>query len=81
LDNFTAADMANDTTLELRGQCPRETIDVLDAVSAARRMSRTELVNSILASWVVDRLNEARMIERVTRGNPMNREPSGRRTE
>lgn len=73
--------MANDSVIELRGTCPRETIDVLDAVSSARRMSRMELVNDILASWCVDRMNEATLIARVTRGNPMDKEPSGRRAE
>lgn len=73
--------MANELNVELRGMCPRETVDVIDAVSAARRMSRTDLINDILASWVVDRMNESMLIQRVTRGNPRDKEPSGRRAE
>ena len=73
--------MAAELTVELRGPCPRETIDVLDAISQARRMTRTELVNDILSSWCVDRMNEATLIHRVTRGNPVDKEPSGRRAE
>lgn len=73
--------MPNDLTVELRGMCPRETVDVLDAISTARRMNRMELVNDILAAWCVDRMNEATLIHRVTRGNTVDKEPSGRRAE
>ena len=81
MDTNEQAMAACDQAVELRGMSPRETIDVLDAVSSARRMSRMELVNDILASWCVDRMNEAMLIQRVTRGNPMDKEPSGRRAE
>ena len=62
--------VVDDTTTELRGPCPREVVDVLDAFSTARRVTRTELVNRILGKWVADRLHEATVLERVTRGNP-----------
>lgn len=71
----------HDTTVELRGMCPRETVDVLDAISQARRVSRTDLVNDILASWCVDRMQEATLIQRITRGYPSDKDPSGRRVE
>lgn len=62
--------MANDDLVELRGQTPRQIIDVIDAVSAARRISRMELVNRILSKWTRDQLHEATVVSRVTRGNP-----------
>lgn len=73
--------MNEQLSVELRGMCPRETIDVLDAISSARRMSRMDLVNDILASWCVDRIHEATLVHRVTRGNPFDKEPTGRRAE
>lgn len=57
-------------SVELRGPCPREIVDVLDAVSQAKRITRTELVNRVLASWVRERLHETTLVQRVTRGNP-----------
>lgn len=57
-------------TIELRGQCPREIVDVLDAICVARRINRTDLVNRILKVWASDRLHESTLIQRVTRGNP-----------
>jgi hypothetical protein len=42
----------------------------LDAVSTARRISRTELVNEILSAWAVEQVHMANVIYRVARGNP-----------
>ena len=56
--------------VELRGDCPRLTVDILDAVSNARRISRTELVNQILGEWAKQQLMESSLVQRVTRGNP-----------
>lgn len=55
--------------VELRGMCPRETIDVLDAVSMARRISRTELVNEVLGEWSRHQIHVAQSVMSVTRGN------------
>lgn len=57
-------------SVELRGECPRLTVDVLDAVSGSRRITRTELVNQIPGEWARQQLHEASLIARVTRGNP-----------
>ncbi len=57
----------DEPTTELRGPCPRAVVDVLDAVSQARRITRTELVNLILMKWADDKLHEAELIQRVTR--------------
>jgi hypothetical protein len=62
--------MANDELVELRGNTPRQIIDVIDAVSSARRISRIELVNRILSKWARDQLHEANVVARVIRGNP-----------
>lgn len=70
-----------DTHLELRGMCPREVVDVLDAVSASKRMTRTELVNRILSDWAVRKHHEAMLVHRVTRGNPPVQDASWKATE
>lgn len=57
-------------SVELRGDCPRLTVEVLDAVANARRINRTELVNQILGDWARQQLVEASLVQRVTRGNP-----------
>ncbi len=61
---------SSSSTVELRGDCPRLTVDVLDAIANARRISRTELVNEILGNWAGQQLHEASLVARVTRGNP-----------
>jgi hypothetical protein len=48
--------------VELRGMCPRETVDVLDAVSLTRDISRTALVNEILGKWTAQKVHEANAI-------------------
>lgn len=58
------------TLVELRGMAPRELIDVLDAISAARRQSRIELVLEVLGRWADERVHEASILQRVVRSNP-----------
>lgn len=60
----------NDDSIELRGNCPRFIVDVLDAVSQSRRMSRTELVNEVLKTWARGAVHQSMLIARVTKGNP-----------
>lgn len=57
-------------TTELRGECPRWILDVLDAISLSRRISRTELVNQILAAEAKRLVMELNVLARVARGNP-----------
>lgn len=59
----------SDENVELRGLCPRDTVDVLDAVAMHRRLSRTDVVNAVLAEWAKDRIHEATLIVRITRAN------------
>lgn len=63
-------DAARDNQVELRGMLPRDVVDVLDAVSSAKRMTRIELVHRILADWAGRKHHEAMLVHRVTRGNP-----------
>lgn len=51
--------------VELRGQAPRDVVNVLDAVSTARRMNRMELVVEILAEWALKQRQIAEAIHRV----------------
>ena len=57
-------------SVELRGMCPRDTINILDAWSCARGISRMDLVNEILAEKCVQKVHEANVIYRAARGNP-----------
>lgn len=66
-----------DDSTELRAECPREVVDVLDAVSIAQRLTRNQLVLRILHDWARDRLHEASLVTRVARGNPAAPESGG----
>lgn len=62
--------MATSTdSVELRGQAPRLTADVLDAISMRRRMTRWDLIVEILNEYADERLREAVAITRVARAN------------
>ena len=63
-------------TVELRGPCPKEVVDVIDAVAHSKRLDRTSMVNRILAELADQKLHEAQCIQRVTRGNPSGRKSS-----
>lgn len=62
--------------IELRGRCPREIVDVLDAISSVRYMDRMALVIEVLREWDRGRVHEATVLARVTRINPQPRMPS-----
>jgi len=62
--------MATSTdSVELRGQAPRLTTDVLDAMSMRRRMTRWDLVLEILNQWADERMQDATVVMRVARAN------------
>lgn len=44
---------------------PRKLADVLDAVSAARRMARNELAVQVLQAWADERIHESIIVQRV----------------
>jgi len=62
--------MAATDQVELRGMVARQIIDVIDAVSMARRQSRVELVEEILRAWSETRLHEANLVNAVAGRNP-----------
>lgn len=64
-------------TAELRGDCPKSILGVLDAVSLARNMTRIALVNEILGEWTAKKAHEAMLVHRVTTGNPAAAESRG----
>jgi hypothetical protein len=72
-------DMADDGSVELRGPCPRDVVDLLDAVSMARGLTRTQLVNRVLAEWAADQRHVANVIHRVSRVTPAPVESDGRK--
>lgn len=61
----------DETQVELRGNCPREVVDVLDGWSQAKGLTRTAMVNLILHDWAVKTLREHSVFARVVRGNPL----------
>lgn len=68
------------TTVELRQQVAKETIDTFDAVSLARDMERYELIEEVLGERAKQWRHEAKMIAKVMRCNGEGPENSGGRT-
>lgn len=56
--------------VELRGDCPGSIVQVLDAVSLARGISRTALVNEVLGRWADKVRHEASLVARIAGLNP-----------
>ena len=71
----------DDNQVELRGNCPREVVDVVDGWSQAKGMTRTAAVNLILRDWAVQKLHEHSVFSRVVKGNPLLSDSSGRLAE
>lgn len=71
--------MADRDSVELRTECPRETVDVLDAFSMAHRINRGQLVVRILSDWARERLHEHSVLSKVARLNPDALEDIGKR--
>lgn len=57
--------------VELRGNCPRSIVDVIDGWRRSQRMNRAEAVNYILRAWAVNKLHEMNLVGRLARGNPL----------
>lgn len=68
---------ADSLTVELRGECPRHTVDMLDAVSLAEDITRTALVNRILGEWEKRERHRASVVNRVLGLNPAVSDASG----
>lgn len=71
----------DDTQVELRGNCPREIVDVVDGWSQAKGMTRSAAVNLILREWALRKLHEHSVFSRVVKGNPLLSDSSGRLAE
>ena len=62
--------MSTDPFVELRGEVPRELVDVLDAVvQATPGASRMSVLREILAAWVVREKHRSMLVQRVCYGN------------
>ena len=55
-----------DSSVELRGQAPRDLVDMLDAISTHRRITRWQLIEEILSQWREDKERETVIVARVT---------------
>ena len=55
--------------VELRGDIPRELIDVIDAVAMAEKSNRMTVVRKILGEWVEEQVHRSTLILRIRRGN------------
>lgn len=67
-----------DHLIEVRGEMPRELIDVIDAVvQATPGASRMSELREIVGAWVDQKVHEASLIQRVRRSNG-NEPESGR---
>lgn len=55
--------------VELRGEVPRELVDVLDAVAISKGTNRMVILRAVLTNWVQTKVHEADLIRRVTEGN------------
>jgi hypothetical protein len=62
---------------ELRQDVDAEVLQVLDAVSLARDITRAELVSEILGRYAKQRLHERMLIDRLLRSNPADADASG----
>jgi len=67
--------------IELRGLCPLELAQALDAIAMAKGMDRNAYVVHVLASEVRRYLAEASVATRALQGNPLLTEASGRTSQ
>lgn len=71
---------AESETAELRGECPREILNVLDAVAIARNKSRIFVANEVLGEWAKKKRHELTLLQRLDAGNPTCTESAGGRS-
>jgi hypothetical protein len=55
--------------VELHGMAPRRIVDLLDAVSCSRRLSRQDILVQVLTKWADEITHEALSIVRVSGAN------------
>lgn len=61
---------SSEKQVELRGPCPASVVAVLDAVSMAKGITRTDLVNTVLRDFAKQEAHKASLVSNVLRGNP-----------
>lgn len=61
-------------SVEMRFDCPKAVVDIIDAVSLAQRLTRGQAAVRVLSEWAEQRHREASLIARVTRINPIDAE-------
>lgn len=54
--------------VELRGDCNRDVVDIIDAVAKARRMNRTQVWLEVVEQWAKEKVHEATLVTRMARG-------------
>lgn len=59
-----------DDEVEVRLMVPRPVVDVLDASSLARSLSRTTLVLRVLTLWAANKHREASLVAKASRVDP-----------
>lgn len=72
---------AGEPTTELRGECPRWIVDVLDAVVMARggqsaNVHRSTVWVEVMAAWAEKKVHEASLIQRLAAVHPTGSESS-----
>ena len=67
----------NNHKTELRGLCPTEIAQALDAIAMTKGMDRNAFVNMILEAEVKRVLHDASVLHRVLKGNPLMSEDNG----
>jgi len=69
--------MATDK-IELRGMCPAELAQALDAIAMAKSMDRNAYVNEVLLAHVKKYIDELNVVTRTMRGNTLLSETDGK---
>lgn len=54
--------------VELRGDCNRDVVDIIDAVAKARRLTRTQVWLGVVEQWAKETVHEATLVTRLARG-------------
>lgn len=71
--------MGNEPFVEVRGDLPREHIDIIDAIAQANPgASRMSILREIVSAWVEQKLHEHRLIQNIVKVNGTVTEPKRR---
>lgn len=62
---------ASPDEVELRGMCPKEVVDFIDAYSNVKRISRIEAVNRVLLMWARNEAHRHRLYAAALKNNPL----------